>query len=856
MKIVDSSELCGSPPSASIDASLGSSTVAQHYSKVRDSDPCPQVVNPTDDGDWTAIARPRKRLKRTYSGKSRLEIPTSSTDSGSKPTTKTSAEAILQLFSEESEVQAFVHDDNKQLALNLLHIKEPVFPRNPEPGSVDLAAQRRAFTDLAKGSCPSHWQILAGLHDSLAALLKATAEDQPAMLQSISKTHLDSSGPISRPPGGNGGHHLTSDISTPRKNSTVSVLCEERRARTLFATCLRKVPALIMMEQRSLKLEDPENDVDVSSTMYSDLEQLSCSNTVGWKPLKEIVRAHGIVILTDAIQESLIGSHIAGALMRLCLTQGAYHEAAKIVEAMTTNMEPLEKPASTDSLLFSYHTSMTLHAMHTLRLKTQSFRFMYVQLAKLLENNKVPLEWITAQDMVDIWKRVVIDVTQGRHDATEAVALLRVVFATGRARTGLSPAGGIHELRINSHFKRRKSKTKKNRPVSQRALGMAPNEEIGGERVSTRTSQVLLSLLTVASAIGLLNPSKTFVVTEVGQQAQQLNELRNCGHLYDISSDNLGLSMLASAISSTKTGPRCLRTLAQAFGQTTPDFAVTAGSFLSNVAQCCGRVTARDPYEHLHCILRCLGSRLADNCEHEALRATYNSICVAAAFALAEKSGQPKHMEGAVTLDLRLQGGNAKHAFRTPGKTPAHRREDSRTGFRWEEGISEWVAQTPLGSLNSPCGDNNKVDRSEHEVLSLLTNTRPSLPEPENLDETSPCAKRHTGLDPEGEIPLKRKRGRPKKMGTRGKFEKVKEMYKCKGLELFSDQDEDDVATSPQQSCSRNLQELHEVLGNAGCRRNVSIMGSKGAADAMFRAKAASLTDGTESEDELSLTLV
>ena len=854
LKILDSNELCRSSPDAFINPSLGSSTLAPHYTKLQGFDHCAQVVNVVDDTDWTASARPRKRLRRTYSGKSRPEVPTSITDLGSKTTTKTSAEAILQLFGEDSDVQAVVRDDRRQSVLNPSQKKEPVLSRNLEPGSVDLAAQRRAFIGLAKDSCPNHWKIVAGLHDSLAALLKATAENQPATVRSIGTTRLDSLGLNSRPPEGDGRHHLTSRMSISPKNSSSLVFCEEKRARTLFATCLRKVPALIMMEQRSLKLEDPENDVDVSSAMYSDLEQLSPSNIAGWKPLKEIVRAHGIVILTDAIEESLINSHIANALLTLCLIQGAYHEAAMIVGAMATSMEPLSKPASTDSLLFSYHTSVSLHAMHTFQLKTQSSRFMYVQLARLFETHKLPLEWITTQDMVGIWKRVIVDVTTGRPDATEAVALLRVVFAIGNSRTGLRGAGAIHEIRRKSHRKHLASQKRKNCLVSRKASGLASDKEVEGEEFTKRASHVLSSLLTVISANACLSPSQTFVVTEIGQQAQQLNELTRRRHLHDIDPDKLGLSILASAITSSKNESQHLRTLAQAFWQTTPGFAVTAGSFLSNVAQCCARMTARDPYEHLHCMMKCLDSRLADNSEHKALRATYKAICVAAAFELAEKSGQPKHMERAVTLDLSMQGGNAKNAFRTPGRTPAQQREDSRTGFRWEEGISEWVAQTPLGPLvfNDPCSDNDNVDKSGYEVLGLPTNRRPSVPEPEDIGEASPCAKRHPAPEAKGGIPLKRKRGRPKKNKSESKFEKV---YRSKGFEIFSVQDEGDVIISPQKGDSRNLRDLHEVFGNSEVRTEMS-MGSKGAADAMFRATPANVIDGTESEDELSLGLV
>jgi len=118
-----------------------------------------------------------------------------------------------------------------------------------------------------------------------------------------------------------------------------------------------------------------------------------------------------------------------------------------------------------------------------------------------------------------------------------------------------------------------------------------------------------------------------------------------------------------------------------------------------NVARCCGKAVAQDPFYHLQKLLRGIdGISLALD---SAVRKVYHGICLAAAFEFAEGTGQPRHLEWASALERKLDGGIPGQPLRTPRKTPSNDLKSKRDGYRWEDGICEWVARTPAGSLKA-----------------------------------------------------------------------------------------------------------------------------------------------------------
>lgn len=101
-----------------------------------------------------------------------------------------------------------------------------------------------------------------------------------------------------------------------------------RGAPSMRRMCLRRVPAYIQYEQRWAEEEEDDYVFDATETMYLQLENLgqgSCSN------LRELVRAHAVMLITDAMQERMWPLKSLDVLMEICVRHHAITESQQLL---------------------------------------------------------------------------------------------------------------------------------------------------------------------------------------------------------------------------------------------------------------------------------------------------------------------------------------------------------------------------------------------------------------------------------------------------------------------------------------------------------------------------------------------
>lgn len=107
---------------------------------------------------------------------------------------------------------------------------------------------------------------------------------------------------------------------------------ERTGAPSLLSSCLRRVPAYISLEAEELDADDNASE-DVCSSIYSELETLGTNSTGGWLGLREIVRAQTIQHIQDAIRERLIHDARITELTEICSRNGALREADALIQS-------------------------------------------------------------------------------------------------------------------------------------------------------------------------------------------------------------------------------------------------------------------------------------------------------------------------------------------------------------------------------------------------------------------------------------------------------------------------------------------------------------------------------------------
>lgn len=526
--------------------------------------------------------------------------------------------------------------------------------------------------------------------------------------------------------------------------------------RSLFSICLRQIPDYIAQEQRLTNDENPENDIDVASEVYTDLEALGLVPDGGWESLRKVVRAHGVSLVGEAIQEGLIALPFSRHILSLCLGLAAYDEAECIIESMIASIKirPFLRKESTASCaelsqpIAEWATSHQLHASFLTEQASRLFGvlkyyvsqtdrhgFMYRQTAVMLETGILPVDWISSKAMVECWNGVIRSITQEDDQAQYAVLLLQVAISISYERevSNARARPQIHDLRLHACEATTVRPTLRSRKSGQAVKTAVESQPIGSGEVGARPDDInqalqstLSSILTVLSAISILrspnsgldssrpNPLSVAVLRDIALEIRQVLEIANvtsCANpVWFVSANSLrlpllsaGLVSVASRKASTEISPHDVLELATlASLSSSKESLSSSGSFLGEVARCCEEARAGDGFCFVQVMVQDLISIAVSNIYDKPVRKFCSGIAHAAAFVFSEDTGRPKHLDWALDIERTITRMVNDYPNVVVDQTPAQADMRKKSGYKWEEGICEWIAKTPALNLRRP----------------------------------------------------------------------------------------------------------------------------------------------------------
>ena len=658
--------------------------------------------------EWASSPRPQKKVKRTYSSRNRSggigDVNQNANQHETFPQLKGTTIGLPLDFAATSSQQKTVRSGSME--------------RNSQPLSkVDW----NAIPDLIRHTASMQSRLNEGICKGLVALLQATSK---------------------------------SEIFT-------SIGC-----RALFSTCLRRTPSYIKEEEMLAKINDPANDDDIASAVYSDLEEFGSVTGAGWSPLKEVARSHGIAMISEAIEEGVIEPNEAGQLSSLCLTARAFDEAQTILESTVKSQMAVGRHLSNGDGLTVHEARMITHSLNCFALQTGRHGFLYRQTAIMLESGVLPLDWISHQCMVTCWNGVIQSVTEDDEHVRSATVLLQSSLSQWYKRTGKSPSPEVHDLRLrickSSHRPGLRS------VASMRASKATDTEpsfahirDSKHDDAESALCSTVSSILTVFSAISVLKNSdlspnladtsgiSSKITHELGVKVRQALELvtydADCQHASNLILERLRLSLMAAGmVSMTQNGfieQHCpsafehFRSLAELpnSGRTFS----SAGSFLFAVARCCAVARSDDVFGFIQAMVDNLTVFSKSGSGDEATRRLCGQIAIAAAFEFAESTSQPDHLNWALKVESAVSGTVIAPSQPQFEKTPARGIKQSRNGYRWEEGICEWIAKTPALMLREVNRQGSSLSQIDDAAETAVPKTTQPIP---LLSELTPCA--------------------------------------------------------------------------------------------------------------------
>lgn len=467
--------------------------------------------------------------------------------------------------------------------------------------------------------------------------------------------------------------------------ATAAAEAQVARPKSLMAMCLRKVPDYLA-ELESWRLQELEeqgtssvlDDANPSFGVYSDLESLGMGEC-GWKNLATVVQSHGIRIVKDAILERLISDRFALVLSELCSELKPVSDRWQLLEAMVTQQH--RGPCSPDDHLSSAAWSRTTSVLECLAPplypedETEARMFKAKLTTDLLSTRLLPQEWISCNVFSNIWSLAMTYLT------SRTAYYHAIPFFTASIQLYCNQAQQSPPARLTNCD---------SVPTAQQSLISS---------LATLCTLVLLGQETMETESAFTCRYHTSILCK---RAEYI--LRAC--LASTSNSHgrpsrqastyallLTVFFVSEGTTTTATGVPVSRE-----AQTLANFWARVGNnasqhayrqyyeatmaLMASIARGCTRKDSGTP-AHTYLVKLC--DKLDTACpEVKALR----TIRVDTAFHLADLTGDLWDLNFAEQLATTTQA--AGNTTQTPSRKPA-----AFSGFRWDEGISEWVTVTP-----------------------------------------------------------------------------------------------------------------------------------------------------------------
>jgi hypothetical protein len=433
--------------------------------------------------------------------------------------------------------------------------------------------------------------------------------------------------------------------------------------KSLLAMCLRKVPDYIaeqeVWEQR--ESESSFTDLDVSSELYWDLESTYGTAKYGWKHLSVVVQSHGIKMVKEAIMEGLIDRPFALLLARVCDQAKAFSDRGQLLEATLMHPEVDVKNAG----YFRFQTAVDRLSSISPPKWTKPFET--TLMTELLARRLVPSSWILTPRFGNLWSDAVTDMTTKcpNHGTMGYIAFSIEILGTFTAASERSTAearqGYIDALSVLATMS----------IMGQNTLTTGLSPEIRS-RITNICRRAEIALRTCLANI----KDATDIKIRRNAYLLQLALFFAKGFLALPTPDDDIL--LANFWPVLKMRPALSD---QLYGG--------ALALISTIARSCRRrPTDKRPQDYL--------AQLLDKLEQACPKTiSLRKMRIEASFYLAELTGDVADYIYAERLALKTEE-DINRTTKTPMKDRAF------AGFRWDEGISEWITATPLVTRHKP----------------------------------------------------------------------------------------------------------------------------------------------------------
>ncbi|KAJ5293794.1 hypothetical protein PENANT_c002G09835 [Penicillium antarcticum] len=534
-----------------------------------------------------------------------------------------------------------------------------------------------------------------------------------------------------------------------------------RGARSLMSMLARRLPVFIATEQKTQDDLDEDGDEDMCDAYFTELETFYAPHGSGWKPLREATRAQGIHLIASMIRNHWVSDGIACALIEKC--QSCAPDACQsLLSTLLSTRTSYPHPTALKS---PDQPSPSGDAVRLLRRYAHHGvappSYIFDELAKLVSRGILPPEWMATKQWTVWVTRATISFSKQDDDYVAASRLIEAVI--------LSASDVRHATAVHSSLKAPtgpKAKSARSRDTRASSIGPWQNPHLPQScplQVEDALSNHVISLMAAMCGMHMSRSrasdnSERSNGTKAGhlisyimlalQRDMDLNPLCQRPNLTPHQLLRRGCILLGTSIAqcndallsddttykipSTTSVDECARSIASRTDMI-KEMALFVRQAFRGLKT--GTETERDPVsEDVRRMIDQL-SRLADT---PGLSSLLGQVAAESAMIFAEATDDPEDLVWAIEAQetvVKIQTQKEpKPEEDSEQDSELEELAQSKSLFRWEESIGEWVARTPT---SKPKPRPILVQKSSRPFARMLSSPGPCIP---GTDDSSSSA--------------------------------------------------------------------------------------------------------------------
>lgn len=244
--------------------------------------------------------------------------------------------------------------------------------------------------------------------------------------------------------------------------------------RSLLMTVIRRLPEFIAEEQRFQDELDNNDEIDMADAYFTELESAYGSEGKGWQPLREAVRSQGIFLICDMVQKNWINQLTTTNLLYHCINARENDAVERILSVLLSKVDPYNFPCGFNPWRPDTPGRDPIRLLQRYWQMSGNNSYAFKETELLLLRNILPPEWLVTITLKDCAIAACTSQSKWDDEYAAAIKLMKTILITA------SDAHRGRKVVKKAQYKKRWKNTKRQQiQGSSTSQGNGPDADQG-----------------------------------------------------------------------------------------------------------------------------------------------------------------------------------------------------------------------------------------------------------------------------------------------------------------------------------------------------------------------------------------